>query len=251
MAAMLGILIGTGGRGDDMVSARAHHGRPRRCRDRAAAAIELKGRMERLRRRYFADSHEVVCRYGVSFERLFAHLNGSPNGLMRGVPHLNDLIHAVGCLDGLPVAWNDLIEQYERPMIRFCRGRLDECDAIILVRRIFAGLRARCSQPASPQAPSFHDYYGTRALRNWLADRLIGSMSQASRRDALRSTLVAGTNWCRHAGGSAVIGATAGRLRLAGDWDPEPHLEPANRLAAAAGLQSDIDVGSPPGLIYG
>jgi hypothetical protein len=128
----------------------------------------------RLRGEFFAKAGEPASRYGISFERLMHHMwearTDNRRLLLRHVTHIEDLVHAVACIDGRSLAWNDLAERYERTLIRRCRGDQDEIAATILIRRFFADLRHDNAQPGSiPAARSLRGYFGNRPLRNWLS----------------------------------------------------------------------------------
>lgn len=133
--------------------------------------------LSRLRTSFFAQAGEVAHRYHITFDRLITHLWHARRThrqlLLRSVTHVEDLVHAIACVDGVAMAWSDLGERYERALIRRCRGYHDEIEATIFVRRLFAKLRPRGHDDLLPPLlPSLRSYAGTRPLRNWLADRL-------------------------------------------------------------------------------
>ncbi len=148
---------------------------------RAAGATRTRS-LAKLRCAYFAHAAESAARYGVTFERLLLHLwqarQVNRRLLMRSVVYIDDLVHAVACVDQVGLAWADLVERYERALIRRCRGTQDEIEATLFVRRLFADLKRRNEQPCSPALPSFRNYIGNRPLRNWLADRLNAARSR-------------------------------------------------------------------------
>ena len=132
--------------------------------------------MARLRRAYFAQAGENAARYRVTFDRIIVHLwqarSTNRRTMLRSVSCLDDLIHAIACVDEVGLAWADLAERYERALIRRCRGHQDEIESTILVRRLFADLRRRNREACSMFAPSLRGYMGDKPLRIWLADRL-------------------------------------------------------------------------------
>ena len=81
-----------------------------------------------LRRAYFAQAGETATRYGVRFERVLDHLDvlrlQHSQQSIPVVRYLEDLIHAVACLDDVDLAWRDLGERHERALSRACRQRM-------------------------------------------------------------------------------------------------------------------------------
>ena len=135
-----------------------------------------------LRREYFAHAGVVANRYGITFDRVVAHLwhaRRSHRHLpLRAVRHLDDVVHSAACIDQVSLAWSDMIEQYERPLVRRCRIQLDETASIIMVRRLFADLRRRSVEHDAPALPSLRCYRGVHPLRTWLTDRLVGMLAR-------------------------------------------------------------------------
>jgi hypothetical protein len=141
---------------------------------RSRSEARLNG-LSRLRCAYFSQAGESAGRYGVTFERMLVHLwrarQTNRHLVLRSISHVDDLVHAVACVDGTALAWIDLAERYERALVRRCDAS-QEVDAMILVRRLFAELlRRNCCTP-SPSAPSLRCYAGDRPLKIWLAERL-------------------------------------------------------------------------------
>ncbi len=70
-------------------------------------------------------------------------------------------------------------------------SRLPESDAIVFARRFWTSLRERTLERAAGavvgEAPAMQDYPPNRPLRNWLVDRLSGSIEAAIREDRLPS----------------------------------------------------------------
>jgi hypothetical protein len=149
--------------------------------------------LQRLRSAYFAQAAESAARYGVSFERVVMHLwqarRLDPRFSLRHVAHVDDLVHAVACVDGDGLAWSDLMERYERALIRRSRGGPGEIDAIIAVRRMLADLRRCHSEMERSAFPSLQHYTGAQELRTWLAQRAAAAAvltNPASRQSAQR-----------------------------------------------------------------
>lgn len=140
--------------------------------------------VERLRCAYFAQAGELAARYRVRFERVLQHLWNArrinPRLLLRFVLHVDDLVHAIACVDNVGLAWADLSERYELTLIRRCRHGHDEIEATLLVRRLLADLRRRNQAQCSIHAPALCCYAGTRPLRNWLSDRLSAARTEVA-----------------------------------------------------------------------
>jgi hypothetical protein len=135
-----------------------------------------------LRRSYFAQAGDTAMRYGIPFDRVLDHLvllqAEHPENSIPVVRYLEDLIHAVACVDGLDLAWRDLAERHERALIRACRHWLEATDAIVFVRRLLAGLR----RDQEPGAPPLRRYDGSCSLRRWLGDRIVGALNRSGTR---------------------------------------------------------------------
>jgi hypothetical protein len=121
-----------------------------------------------LRRDYFARAGTVARRYGIAFDQVIGHLwraRGYHDRVsIRAIRCLDDLVHAVACTDAIAVAWSDLADLYERPLIRHCQFQLDETVSLVAVRRLFAQLR---------QSDRLQGYDGRIPLRTWLIDALL------------------------------------------------------------------------------
>lgn len=135
-----------------------------------------------LRRAYFGQAGEIALRYGVPFDRVLDHLHllqaEHPHNAIPVVRYLEDLIHAVACVDGLDLAWRDLAERHERALIRACRHWLEATDAIVFVRRLLAGLR----RDQEPGVQPLRRYDGSCSLRRWLGDRIVGALNRSGTR---------------------------------------------------------------------
>ena|SRR5687767_10259928 len=128
----------------------------------------------RLRQLFFAQAGESAVRYRIPFDRVLTHLWHARRSarvlLLRSVVCMDDLVHVVACVDDIGLAWSDLADRYERPLVRRCRCHHDEIEATVLERRLLADLRR--DQSCDFSAQSLGLYAGTRPLRNWLMDRL-------------------------------------------------------------------------------
>ena len=126
---------------------------------------------------YFAQGGAAAARYAVRFERVLEHLRAArvrhPHLAIPVVRHMDDLVHAVACVDGSDLAWRDLSDQHERGLFRAWREWMEGTDAIVLVRRLMAELRRQV-----PGIQSMRCYDGTGPLRKWLGDRVIGRLNQ-------------------------------------------------------------------------
>ncbi len=136
-----------------------------------------------LRWAYFAHARESVGRYGIAFDRVLLHL-WHARRLRRRVPlraiaNIDDLVHAVACVDEMGSAWADLVDRYEAGLIRSSRAVLRGPDAIVFVRRLIAELRRRNTDSPGQALPSLRSYLGTRPLRRWLTDRATGWLNRA------------------------------------------------------------------------
>lgn len=135
-----------------------------------------------LRWAYFAHARESAGRYGIAFDRVLIHL-WQARRLRRRVPlraiaNLDDLVHAVACVDEVGSAWADLVDRYEAGLIRSSRAVLRGPDAIVFVRRLLGDLRRRKTDSSGQELPSLRSYLGTRPLRRWLTDRATGCLNR-------------------------------------------------------------------------
>lgn len=198
------------------------------------------GVVNELRKVYFASAGDLATRYGVTFDRVVAHLWRArplvPGLCLRSIRHVSDLVHAIACVDAASIAWIDLTERNESLLVRACRDRLSETDAIIFVRQLVADLK-RQDAPPTRHVPSLQHYVGVTPLRNWLRDRLIGRLNQraASRYGAT----AASTDRTRRGNRQAPILAEY----AASLWTPEAG-ETGLRLVAF----DDLDHPGPDGL---
>ncbi len=136
-----------------------------------------------LRRAYFAHAGELAMRYGITFDRVAQHVrrgwNREPALSIKGVRYAEDLVHAVACVEDVGLAWSDLVDHHERMLIRACRDRLDETDAILVVRRLFVQLRRQSIGASQDRSGSLCEYLGTCSLRGWLCRCLAKAIHDA------------------------------------------------------------------------
>ncbi len=188
-----------------------------------------------LRVAYFAQAGEIALRYGVVFERIVRHIREAEayHAHLRSLPirYIDDVIHAVACVDGTDLAWRDLNEHHERPLVRTCRQRFDPTESIVLVRRLFATLRRDSSDGEASHSPTLRSFDGSSSLRRWLRDR-IGECLEAPGGFSAENEQVAGNRLprIRWAQGMSPGGVIDGHV-----------LGPDGRLRAVR-----IDPASPP-----
>lgn len=156
------------------------NGARRRSRRQRSAWSEA---TSKLRRAYFAHAGELAMRYGITFDRVAQHVhrgwNREPALIVKGIRYARDLVHAVACVDGVGLAWSDVADHHERMLIRACRDRLDETDAILVVRRLFVELRRTSTGEPHARGMSLRGYLGTCSLRGWLCQCLADAMTDA------------------------------------------------------------------------
>ncbi|MEE8154829.1 MAG: hypothetical protein V3T53_07680 [Phycisphaerales bacterium] len=137
----------------------------------------------KLRRAYFAHAGELAMRYGVTFDRVAQHVHRGwtrePALTVKSIRYAEDLVHAVACVDNVGLAWSDVADHHERMLIRACRDRLDETDAILVVRRLFVHLRRTSTDGPETRGMSLRGYLGTCSLRGWLCRCLAEAMNDA------------------------------------------------------------------------
>ncbi len=142
-----------------------------------------------MREAYFAEARCSASRYGLSFERLLVHLWEARRlrrrVLIGSIVYVDDLVHAVACVDEVALAWADLAERYEAALIHACRRSLEEPDAVIFVRHLFGDLRRRNRGLDEGALPSLRGYLATRPLKRWLTDRAVGGLNGSHQPSAL------------------------------------------------------------------
>ena len=135
---------------------------------------DVNGALERLRFAYFAQAGESAGRYGIEFDEIVIHLwrHRCARGrlALNTVRHIDDLVHAIACLNRVGPAWSDLVERHEPVLVRRCVDRFGEMQAILLVRRMFAIIRQDDGET------TLHTYIGDKPLRTWLAERVTGHL---------------------------------------------------------------------------
>ncbi|MFO0828541.1 MAG: hypothetical protein U0572_10390 [Phycisphaerales bacterium] len=144
-----------------------------------------RGLVDRIRREFFAKGHQTAMRYGVTSADLLAHLErvrlATTTGPGRILSYIDDQIVAAACSRGHPQAWHDAWRKHENLLIRACRMRLDEGDAIVFTRRFWIDLHAASTTSAPSDVPSIAEYVAVRPLRIWLTDRLLGRLESQTR----------------------------------------------------------------------
>lgn len=190
-----------------------------------------------LRRAYFAHAGDLAMRYGVTFDRVAQHVhrgwNREPALIANGIRYAQDLVHAVACVDNVGLAWSDVADHHERMLIRACRDRLDETDAILVVRRMFVELRRASTGEPEARGISLRGYLGTCSLRGWLCRCLADAMTDAVA--ASPNPPVEPMRFCDHTSPPQTWQPLG--TRTAG---PAPTVAPAHRGRACA-----IDYGPP------
>ncbi len=153
-----------------------------------------------LRVAYFAQAGEIALRYAVVFERVIRHIRQAEtcHAHLRSPPirYVDDVIQAIACIDGTDLAWRDLVEHHERPLVRTCRQRFDPTESLVLVRRLFATLRRYSSAPEPSHTPTLRSFDGSCSLRRWLRER-IGECLETPGGFGAESEQVAGTQLSR------------------------------------------------------
>ena len=173
----------------------------RRIAPSAAAKPRITNKMlsESVRRAFFANGGELATRYGITLEHVLAHIEAAEEFAkersdasrelhLSRIPHmLEDLVIATACCHGVTLAWKECQNMNAHLLTRACELRLDEIDAILFVRRFWEELEARSRGTLTSAGPRIQDYLGTRPLRTWLADRLLGRLEGMMRTGSLNS----------------------------------------------------------------
>lgn len=146
---------------------------------RGRSQVDRRHTSARLRTQFFAVEGDHLRRYGVQFDDVMVHLWRQRRHVrrfrLRDLRYMEDLVLAVACTNHVTRAWHDLVDQFERPLIRHCRNWLEEPQAIIFVRRQLRELQAGHKKNRSADN-GLALYLGTRSLRHWLADRLTSTL---------------------------------------------------------------------------
>jgi hypothetical protein len=142
-----------------------------------------------LREAYFAEAGELAMRYGIGACDVIAHLERA--GLSRAprperaVTNIRCAVHATALAMGIAQAWADLLTALGPGFDRACIGRLDRQRGIAFARRFWidlrettlgTGTRPSARRRTGGRAPDLRNFTATRALRYWLAERLLGSL---------------------------------------------------------------------------
>ena len=131
----------------------------------------------------------AVVASGISGPGGTFRLNEVPAGSYT-IRYVEDLIHAVACLDGIDLAWRDLAEQHERALMRSCQDRMEEADEVVLVRRFFASLRREPGRCPGDDRLTLSRYDGTSSLRRWIRGRLLDWLDEIEGVTTARLSLV-------------------------------------------------------------
>jgi hypothetical protein len=142
-----------------------------------------------LREAYFAEAGELAMRYGIGACDVIEHLERA--GLSRAprperaVTNIRCAVHATALAMGIAQAWADLLTALGPGFDRACIGRLDRQRGIAFARRFWidlrettlgTGTRPSARRRTGGRAPDLRNFTATRALRYWLAERLLGSL---------------------------------------------------------------------------
>ncbi len=157
--------------------------------------------LNRIRREFFARGSAAATRYGVTIDDLLSCLLrarlASTAGPGRVLAFIEDQILAVACARGHPQAWHDAWSKNESSLLRACRTRLDDGDAIVFTRRFWIDLYAGTTSDVPSDLPSVAEFVAVRPFRIWLTDRLLGRLENETRRalapGATRANIV--TRW--------------------------------------------------------
>ncbi|MBM4112912.1 MAG: hypothetical protein FJ253_05985 [Phycisphaerae bacterium] len=140
-----------------------------------------------VRRQFFCAAADAA-RHRVSVDEVIHHLACSGLSLgprpQRVLSHLPDVILAVACVRGDAAAWNDLLNAHAWCLDRACAEQLGSSTGLSYARRFWSDLRATTlgaarSRSSSSPAARLQSYTGTRPIRLWLADRLLGGAAAA------------------------------------------------------------------------
>lgn len=139
----------------------------------------------RVRTAYFSLAGDAAMRYRVSIGDVMEHLLRAGVARMprpeRAAENLRCVVHAAALVRGDAQAWADIVNQLASSFDRACAARLEPVHGIAFARRFWLDLRM-CTGTASrnhgTRAPDLRGYGGTRPLRYWLAERLLGSLEQ-------------------------------------------------------------------------
>ena len=142
-----------------------------------------------IRAAYFSEAGELAMRYGVGVSDVVDHLERaglarSPRA-ERAISNIRCAVHATALALGVAQAWADLLTALGPGFDRACIGRLDRQRGIAFARRFWidlrettlgTGTRPSARRRTGGRAPDLRNFTATRALRYWLAERLLGSL---------------------------------------------------------------------------
>lgn len=135
-----------------------------------------------VRRQFFCSAVEAA-RYRVSVDEVIHHLARAGLALgprpQRVIAHISDVIVAVACVRGDAAAWNDLLNAHAWCLDRACAEQMGSSTGLAFARRFWSDLRAATHSRARGRQleraqTRLQTYTGTRPIRLWLADRLLG-----------------------------------------------------------------------------
>jgi hypothetical protein len=150
-----------------------------------------------IRRAFFAKGGTLAKRYRITLDQVLAHIevaeevahartdSGRRLHLSRIPASIEDLILATACCHGIGRAWQDCRDLHAPLLSRACEMRLHEVDALLFVRRFWEDLEATTRGATVAAGPRMQDFLGTRPIRVWLADRLLGRLEYLMREGAL------------------------------------------------------------------
>lgn len=167
----------------------------RATRDRAAPSrgsesLLAERVVQRVLRGFFAESGGVALRYGVTPAQILLHLDSAgaipQSTAVRQLHWVEDLSVAAACCGGHPRAWLEAFQHFQSVLVRAARIRLPEADAEVFVQRFWTDLEAETNRrrveptPRRGDRAALQDYVGTRPLRTWLIDRVLGRLEVES-----------------------------------------------------------------------
>jgi hypothetical protein len=186
------------------------------CAPRSTAPLE-RGLASRVRREFFAKASMLATRYAITTDDVLEHLDrahlGTTAGPARVLAYVDDVVLATALVRGHPRAWQDAWAKFESLLVRACRMRLDERNAILFARRTWLALYAatleELARAAATDRPDdlrspFSTYVGVRPLRVWLTERFLGRLET----EAVRALRAASLGRLPHSTRPAASGPT-------------------------------------------
>lgn len=141
----------------------------------------------RLLRAFFRDAAPLALRYRVNGEDVVAHAERiyapkiERGQLLRPVACVADLAVASACCLGRANAWNELWVFAEPSMTRAAFARLPDTLALTWTRRYWTRLEAETTE----QGAGLAGYDGSRPIRLWLVEELMGAIERERESGAL------------------------------------------------------------------